>query len=72
MDLNDFSKQLTDVVNGGLSGGVPILYACAALRAIEFELQTKSLMMNEQNNAANAPKNGKIFKPEIVIESGKN
>ncbi len=76
MDINDFSKDLTDVVNKGLSGGVPILYACAALDAIKFELQSKSMMMNEQMNATkfaeqmakNAPKNGKAFEPKIVIE----
>jgi len=71
MDINDFSKEITDVVNKGLSGGVPLLYVCASLDAIKFELQNKALIMNEQINAAKFAEkmaNGKKFEPKVVIE----
>jgi len=77
MELNEFSKELTDVINKSIKGGIPILYACMALDTVKFELQTKNLQMNEQMNAAKFAemaknsKDGK-FAPRIVIEEKQN
>ena len=65
-DLDKFSKELTDTINGGLKSGVPLTFVSMALDMASFELKGKHIEMLK------TMQNKQPFKPEIVIEDGKS
>jgi hypothetical protein len=44
-DLDKFSKELTDTINGGLKSGVPMTFVSMALDMASFELKGKHIEM---------------------------